>query len=762
MALQPGQMLSHYRLLEKIGEGGMGEVYRAHDERLDRDVAIKVLPEAVAQNRDRLARFEREAKAVAKLTHSNILQIHELGKHEDQSFIVTELLEGETLRKRLEVAALDWRKAIEIGAAIADGLAAAHQAGIVHRDLKPSNIFLTNDNRVKILDFGLARTIEMPGDVDTRSPTVSKHTEPGAVMGTVGYMSPEQVRGEPADHRSDIFSLGCVLHEMISGRQAFRQATPADAMAMILREDPPALSELVREVPATLERIVTRALEKKAAHRFQSMRDLLLEMNACKQLSGRVREEEQSIVVLPFKNLSPDPEQEYFSDGLTEEIITDLSKVRSLRVISCTSAMRFKGTDTDMATIGRELNVRYVVEGGVRKAGNNLRITAQLIDAPSDRHLWTDRYDGTLDEVFEIQERVSRSIVDALKLKLSPEEDRRLGTSPIRDHRAHECYMRARHEMWILTEDSLDRALSLVERGLEMVGDDELLFAVKGWVHGQYVNMMMKSPETYAGLLEESRYCAERSLALNPNSGPGHALMALFYQQSGNPRGAIRHYERALEISPSDPDALLVLGYLRAAAGFDLAGAGKLLEKAVEVDPFNPVAQSALGWLHWLGGDFGAAVARFRELLHGLKRQPLFLLLLAWNYRASGSPDEAYQLVDQMMREMPGHIMASLALFLKHAWRGERKHALAAVSEQLEQGAWWDDFYSLCMADGYALIRDHDAAFHWLDHAIDYGIANVRFLSECDPFLKDLRTDQRFEILMDKARRLSKSLGQLS
>jgi len=773
MALKPGTQLGRYEITAPLGAGGMGEVYRAHDERLDRDVAIKVLPEAVAQNPDRLARFEREAKAIAKLSHPNILEIHDFGRASEVTYAVTELLEGETLRGQLEGGQLGWRRAIEIGAAIADALAAAHQASIVHRDLKPSNVFLISDGRVKILDFGLARTIEVPGAGDTQSPTVSRYTDPGAVLGTVGYMSPEQVRGEPADHRSDIFSMGCVLYEMISGNRAFIHDTAVETMNAILKEEPAELSSMDTVLPPELESTIRRCLEKRPASRFQSASDLAFALRSILTAAERTTTEvgasrvvtekgKPSIAVLPFVNLSADPEQEYFCDGVTEEITADLSQLHGLRVISRSSAMRMKGVQNDIQTVSRELGVRYVLEGSVRKAGNRLRITAQLIDIPSDEHMWANKYDGTLDDVFDIQESVSRSIVDSLKLKLSPEEERRLGTFPIQDPRAHECYLRARYEMWMLTEDSLDRALKLIEQGLEIVGDNELLFAIKGWVHVQYVNMMMKPPDAYARLLEESQHCAERSLALNPNSAPAHGLMALFYQQSGNPGGAIRHYERALELFPNDPDALLVLGYLRAAGGFDLAGARELLEKAVEVDPFNPVAQSAPGWLHWFRGDFRAAIESFREALQDLEKKPLFLLWLAWVYAANGNLDEALRLVDQMMRDMPGHLMADLASFLKHAWLGEREHALAAVSGPLEQGVCWDDFYSLCMADGYALIGEHDRALHWLNHAIDYGIANVSFLSECDPFLKSLRTDERFEALMDKARRLSESLGELS
>jgi serine/threonine protein kinase len=273
-----GTTLGHYRIVEKIGEGGMGEVYRAPAERLDRDVAVKVLPSSVAQDPERIARFEREAKAVAKLEHPNILAIYDFGTHEEVTYSVTELLEGETLRERLEGGGFGWRKAAEIGASIADGLAAAHGAGIIHRDLKPDNVFLTSDGRVKILDFGLARDVAAAAPDETHSPTVSRYTDPGAVMGTAGYMSPEQVRGEPADARSDIFALGSVLYEMASGRRAFARDTAAETMTAILREQPGDFEVIDGDVAPELRRIITRCLEKNPEERFQSARDLAFDL----------------------------------------------------------------------------------------------------------------------------------------------------------------------------------------------------------------------------------------------------------------------------------------------------------------------------------------------------------------------------------------------------------------------------------------------------------------------------------------------------
>ncbi|MDQ2911850.1 MAG: serine/threonine-protein kinase, partial [Chloroflexota bacterium] len=429
MTLAAGSCLGPYEIVAPLGAGGMGEVYRARDPRLGREVAIKVLPVAFSADADRLRRFEKEARAASALDHPNILVIHDIGRHESAPYVVSELLEGETLRERLVGTALPARKAIDYGIQIAEGLAAAHEKGIVHRDLKPENLFVMKDGRVKILDFGLAKLtrLEVASGPLTEAPTVTAGTEPGVILGTVGYMSPEQVRGQPADHRSDIFSFGSILYEMLTGRRAFRGDSAIEAMNAILKEEPPELSRPSQDVSPSLQRIVRRCLEKSLEERFQSARDLafalretasgsagaqtaaalpaspsrpilwytslgiavvvllvvLIAINAGglrERLRGRATGPRiQSLAVLPLENFSRDPEQDYFADGMTDALITDLAQIGALRVISRTSVMRYKGTKKSLREIGRELNVEGLVEGSVVRAGDRVRITAQLI-----------------------------------------------------------------------------------------------------------------------------------------------------------------------------------------------------------------------------------------------------------------------------------------------------------------------------------------------------------------------------------------------
>src|SRR5215831_5173899 len=438
MPLAAGSRLGPYEILSPLGAGGMGEVYRARDTRLGREVAIKVLPASLSADPDRLRRFEQEARAAGLLNHPSITQVYDLGTHEGAPYVVHELLEGETLRAVLATGPLPPRRAVDYAIPMAQGLAAAHEKGIVHRDLKPENVFVTRDGRIKILDFGLAKLTLPETDAGplTGIPTETARTQTGVVLGTLGYMSPEQVRGQPADARSDIFSFGAILYEMLAGRRAFQGVSSADTMSAILKEDPPDVSAS-RTVSPGLGRIVRHCLEKNPEQRFQSARDLAFDLSAAaadpvsrrrrtlawagallaaislvaaavllrsrgsrSNVPGAAAAGRKSIAVLPFQNLSPDPENAYFADGMTEDILTQLAKIRDLKVISRSSVIQYKGTQKPIRTIAAELGVGAILEGSVRRAGNQVRIVSQLIDARTDEHLWAETYDRKLEDVF--------------------------------------------------------------------------------------------------------------------------------------------------------------------------------------------------------------------------------------------------------------------------------------------------------------------------------------------------------------------------
>ena len=450
MPLAAGTRIGHYEILGPLGAGGMGEVYRAADRRLARDVALKVLPESTARHDAEIERFRSEARAIAALNHPNIVTIYSVETADDVPFLTMELVEGTTLDGRILADGLPIETVLSSGAQLADALVAAHAKGIIHRDLKPANIMLTDAGRVKVLDFGLAKITEPTRLSEAET---AAHTRPGLVMGTLAYMSPEQLEGLPLDARSDIFSFGVVLYEMLAGRRPFSGHSAASVASAILRDQAPAVDTARSDVPPALQRIVARCIEKSRERRYQSAFELAEDLAAiARGSSGSLRRPsadmpERSIVVLPFANLSPDPANEYLGDGLTEEIITDLAKVRALSVISRTSAMQLRGVRKGTRTLARELGVRYVVDGSVRKAGDSLRITAQLVDAVNDTPVWSEKFAGTMADVFEVQERVSREIVQALDITLTTEEHRRLGERPIGDPRAFELFLQARQEI---------------------------------------------------------------------------------------------------------------------------------------------------------------------------------------------------------------------------------------------------------------------------------------------------------------------------
>jgi serine/threonine protein kinase len=503
-----GHLLRHYRIVEKIGEGGMGVVYRAHDERLDRNVAIKVLPEEVASDPDRLSRFEREAKAVAKLDHPNILAIHDFGSEDGVAYAVMELLEGESLREVIRGGNLTHSKALDYAQSIANGLAAAHDKGVVHRDLKPENVFLTDDGRVKILDFGLAKLQLPEEDLATETPTATLETKPGQLLGTVAYMAPEQVQGKAADQRSDLFALGVMLYEMLTGHRPFGGSTTVETAAAILKEDPEAISVASPSVPPTLAGVVSKCLEKRPEDRFSSAHDLSLTLGTIdsgaspplpvdsvlrrrwphvlavvvaaivamifvlppeglfqRKPGEPAQPEFPRIVVLPFENLGS-PDDEYFAEGMTEEITARLAAVDGLQVISRTSARQYAETEKTIPEIGKELDVGYVLEGTVRWArsedgASRIRTTLQLIRADEDAHLWVETFDRVLDDVFDVQSEIAQKVIDGLGITFGGEEKGPFGPRPTDNVDAYQAFLRGRY--WIsrphFTYDNWERAM---------------------------------------------------------------------------------------------------------------------------------------------------------------------------------------------------------------------------------------------------------------------------------------------------------------
>jgi len=759
--LAAGSTLGPYKVLAPLGAGGMGEVYRAQDPRLGRDVAIKVLSAEFAVDPDRTRRLGQEARAAGALSHPNVCAIHDVGTHEGAPFLVMELLEGETLRERLATGPLALRKAIDFAAQVALGLAAAHEKGIIHRDLKPENLFVTRDGHAKILDFGLAKQLPALGlGSQTESPTQAaiRGTQPGVLLGTVGYMSPEQVRGEPADARSDIFSLGCVLYEMLAGRRPFQKQTAVETLNAILNEDPPSLASSSRAAPRAVEQIVTRCLEKRPEDRFASASDLHFALQSLLQNSALelpVSElPEKSIVVLPFENLSPDPENAYFADGLTEEIISDLAQVRALRVISRTSAMLLRGSKKDVPTIARELRVRYALEGSVRRAGQSLRITTQLIDAVADTHLWAEKYTGSFEDVFDMQEKVSRAIVEALRVELTPQEQQRMAERPIPNVHAYECYLKAREEIWRCAARSLDRAMEHLEEGLRAMPHNPLLLAGVAYVHFQRANMAVGQEDS----LRQAEAFATRALNLAPGLPQAHVVLGLIAAwRPGMVKTAIAHFDRVLAADPQDLDGLKWLGVFSAFLG-RTAAAAAMGEKVIAMDPMSTMSYWSLVFAHWLDGRLEAAEEVMNAAAEADPGESILKPTKAVLLIEMGRRDEGMALAGEAERDEPLTVVHRIALLWRYALAGDPQKALSWMTPEVLQTCRRDLQYSWWVACAYVLLGDAEAALDWLGNAINVGFLNARYLGEIDSILAPLRGDPRFQSMMDRARKMQAEL----
>jgi len=570
-----GTTVSHYRILEKLGEGGMGVVYKALDSKLDRHVAIKFLPTHLSTSGENKARFIQEARTTAALNHPHILNIYDIDEQDGSMFFVMEYIEGETLKSYLtnlkSAEGIPLRRAIDLTMQIAQGLKAAHEKEIVHRDIKPENIMLTKDGRPKIMDFGIAKLKSGTG-----------LTKTGMSLGTITYMSPEQSQGIAADLRSDIWSLGVVLYEMLTGELPFKAEHEAALIYLVMNEEPLAPSSHDRRILPSLDALVSRMLEKDRDRRFQSVEELLSSLRAVIadiENAGQAGKT-KAIALLPFENISPDKESDYFSDGLTEELILSLSKLKNMRVVSRTSTMQYKGTKKDIKTIGRELGARYILEGSVRKFQDDLRITVQLVDVENDAQLWAAKYKGKLQDIFDIQEQVAEQIVDALMVKLSPSEKVVLTKRSTENAEALDLYMRARKALYRRSKTDFNNAIQLFQKAIEL--DRRYATAYAGL--GEAYATLYQDIERNELYLDKAVEASHKALMYDASLSEAYAALGIAYFNKKMPEEALEVGRKAIELDPNNFIAYWILGRIYHTNDQDELAVG-VYKKCIDINP---------------------------------------------------------------------------------------------------------------------------------------------------------------------------------
>jgi serine/threonine protein kinase len=750
-----GQTISHFRLVEKLGEGGMGVVYKAEDLRLRRPVALKFLSKAALSAVENRERFLQEAQAAAALSHPNIATVFEFFETDGMSFIAMEFVEGSTLERLIAEGPLPLDQATEYSVAIADALALAHRRGIIHRDIKPSNIMVFGEEedparrRLKVLDFGVARIEGAPGL------TVS-----GMPVGTLAYMSPEQAAGDPTDQRTDLFSLGVVIYEMVTGTAPFSAGTAAGLLYQIVWEDPILPNRLRPDVPQALQEIILRALAKNADQRYQSMPELLADLAAYQyqpetvaRRSGPAR---TSIAVLPFEDMSPDKKSEFLADGIMEELVLTLSRNPQLRVIARTSVMQYKGKAADVRDIGRELGVSFVLEGSLRRSRDHLRVTAQLIDVADGSHLWAEKFDGSMEDMFHFQESVAEQVADALKAGLvefdgEPPQPRPVPTA---NTKAYEYFIQGRLLLDSPAPETLDRSVLMLQRALELDPGMAAAFGSLASANLWYVDTGLRPDPKY---LVEAQDAARRALALDARQPDALYVLANLDLKDARVEDAFEGFSRVLAADPGHGQARLWRACLLLYSSFHEEA---LLEgdRLLASDPFAPLAHWLRSTIRLHQGRFDAAVAEYEQVVAEI---PTKLAWLSLAYRYQGNLGQAWHSAERLKAADPEGVLWKTAFgFLKGA-EGRQDEVLSYLDDEVREFGWGFFIVTYWVASLYALAGRADEAFRWLDRSIEVGVWNHRFF-EIDPNLDGIRDDPRFYRFLGEARGRAHALGILA
>lgn len=765
MSLSVGTRLGHYQISSLLGAGGMGEVYLAHDTNLRRPVAIKLLSADFSLNKERLVRFEQEAHAASALNHPNILTIYEIGQINELRFIATEFIDGLTLRQQM-TATMALTDVIDAAIQVASALVAAHQAGIVHRDIKPENIMVRHDGYVKVLDFGLAKLNESEISSPDDDTLHAVRTEPGVVMGTIEYMSPEQVRGLQVDERTDIWGLGVVLYEMVTGTKPFKGPTKSDVIASILKADPAPLSHFQANLPADLQKIVTKALRKNERERYQTIRDFVEDLKTLRrgiENSGRTERVIQStlssVAILPFRNLTGDPAVSFYEFALADAVITELVRLRSLVVRPSSAIARFLGQNKDPIEAGAELNVNAVLSASFLHTGSLVRVTAQLMDVATGEVLWGDRIDSDASDIITVQDIIAQRIVKGLNLRLGSDEKVDLAGHATANALAYDEYLRGRDRVGryiyhTVANEDIEAAIKHFLMAIEL----DPKFALAHCALGScYMQRNLKG----AGSVDDlafARESLEAGLALDPRILDAQAYMIFFNVLRGQKDLARERIAKLRREAPNCASVHFVSGVLCRLDG-KYEEAIRSFERMLRLDPSERVVATwSIARIHMYQGQYDLALADFDRATATEQNHPLAKAYRAQVLFYRGDTDAAANLLSGVLSDHPDINAIRPLLAITLSSQGRHSEARAQLTERVLEvaGLDWDGPY--WVASAYAIEGERDNAFRWLEKAISVGNENFPWF-ESNPIWEPLRSDERFAKLMRRIPRVEAAPG---
>jgi serine/threonine-protein kinase len=819
--ISTNEQIGRYKIRSAIGKGGMGEVFLAEDIELERLVALKVLPEDLANDSDRLRRFAQEAKSASALNHPNIITIYEIGKTDSTHFIATEYIEGETLHSRLKSEPMNLKSVLDVAIQAASALDAAHRAGIIHRDIKPENIMIRPDGLVKILDFGIAKLTEKKAEsIDAEAATaINAGTTPGMIIGTASYMSPEQAKGKLVDARSDIFSFGVVLYEMLSGKQPFDGENAMDVIGSILNKEPAPIQQLIPEVPQEIGRISSKTLKKDREERYQTAKDLLIDLKDVRQdlqiqnqlertaspnreesktqilgattsdaahttssaeyvvseikshksgfvigliilllasiglgywfLSNRSANTPQikSIAVMSFVNESGNADVEYLSDGMTETLISSLSNLSNLNVKPRSSVFRYKGKDTDLQTIAKELNVQAILNGRVFQRGNGLTLSLELVDVSQDKVIWAEQYQRKTSDLVSLQSEIAQDVLSKLKIRLTGADEQKLAKKSTENAEAYHLYIQGRYEWNKFSFDSLKKSIPLFERAIQK--DPTYALAYSG-LADSYVNLGVDYTSAH-DTMPQARVAAIQAIALDDSLAEAHTSLGsykMFYEWDIT--GAEEEYRKAISLDAKYGNARHFYSHCLQFSGRE-AEAIREMKTAVELEPLSLVNNSELGWAYYLANQHDAAIEQLHKTI---KFDPSFsnsYFLLGLVYADKGNYAEAVAALREGQRLSPDWLELQAVLAYTYASAGERGEAEALLTKLLKSAA--DTYVNPVLIAGvYVALADNDRAIAWLERGYREKCSWMSWIA-IEPQLERLRPDPRFRDLVSRVNR---------